>query len=1065
MKDYFFFKSEKEKKSYDRFLKKKGDKNQIFILSLMTLFLLVDSIIYLITWLLDSMISNSKFTIIIAEMIKIIGFSLALLIYYITKRYFLKKITHNKVIYIDIMMFFLKMAYLIIFLEAELNLFVLLMAHELDATSLFFILASGMKISLIEASFLINYFRWATKMMSITSSCFYVSFRIMNHITFHFTSLLIFSVILIFIILKMEKEVRELFIIQEEQGDFHASSDHFKFIFENLNAKIIEKLFNKSSEGFLFIDKEFKNFHHNDKITNFFCNSSVIPNLINNPSHINQNKIRNPFSFATNTNEVKLPQVNASFLDVTASKMNPKKQSSHQVIKQGTPEKTSPEKNAPTIFNFEDNYSKRNTIDHFLNSKLIALKDGPDFLHKFFNEQNLNIENRYNASNIAYAPKKQCQQTNSFENMSSCTNILHKYSNSISLRKLCNFFLKKKRKEKQSSFSKFHTLNKLPTKEILQEDETCALVEIGCLYFDESKQCFKEKKFEVMIFPIQKQLEITHFFFLVQDFGLETMIKQLKLECENKSKAITFVSHEMRTPLNCTKGMLHMLKEVVNLEYLEAYVLPALTSSEFLLNLLNDLLDVSQIQNGKFKLVHLEFNLKILLTDILLLFKLVAKSKGINIFFNFDDKIPEIVKSDANRIRQIVTNLLGNALKFTQKGSISLHATLEPKDNTLILIQVIDTGLGIKDENKEKLFQAFGKVDSNENEYLNSQGVGLGLLISNILAKNLGPSFLKLKKLNLNAGLNMTSKYGDGTTFKFLVEDKNETDVLSRGTRGLAQVSINNDFKLIEFVNQQRKKKECNSKENSESENEDKDKDKDKEKFDIAINSQPCRKIATRESLKRPRKSRSFIPQNFRREDLRDSVGNFDKKLLSNKTKTLVFNDILSSSFHQREGDTDDVHLESDADFIKKILIPCQNNCPKILICDDDYFNLVVLENFLQELKVKLEKAYNGAEAIEKVKNLFTISKCCKTFDLIFMDIEMPEKNGMEACIEIKRFFDENKGKKPIIIATTGHSEREEVMKIMESGMNDNMSKPISKKDLMKIIKKVLLNQQQNFNF
>ena len=1037
MKDFLFFKSEKEKKSYDRFLKKKSDKNQIFILSLMTIFFMLDSIIYLLIWLLDSMISSSKVTIIFAEMIKIIGFSFVLLFCYLTKRYYLKKIKHNKVIYLDIMMYFLKMACLIIFMEAELNLFFLLMTHELDASSLFFILTSGVKISLIEASFLMNYFRWAMKIMSIISSCFYVSFRLMNHFTFQLASLLIFGVVLICIMIKMEKGVRRLFITQEEEGNFHTNSDHFKFIFENLNAKIIEKFFNKSSEGFLFIDREFKNFHHNEKITHFFANSTVIPNLITN-----QNRSRAPITIVHNNPDVKFPITNVC-LDAT-SKMNPKQQSPSKII-QATPEKNTS--------NFDDNYSKRITVDHFLGSKLIALKDGPDYLHKFFFEQNLKIINQNNSSTT----KKQCLQSSlSFENGGSLPNIMHKYSNNISLMNLCNFFLKKKNKEKAnfSSFSKLYTLNRFPTKEIVQEDDSCALVEISSLFFDESKQCFKEKTFEVMIFPILKQTEITHFFFLVQDLGLETLIKQLTLECENKSKAITFVSHEMRTPLNCTKGMLYMLKEVVSPEYLEAYVLPALTSAEFLLNLLNDLLDVSQIQNGKFKLIHLEFNLKIFLTDILLLFKLVAKSKGINIFFNFDDKIPEIIKSDSNRIRQIVTNLLGNALKFTQKGSISLHATLEPKDTTLILIQVIDTGLGIKDENKEKLFQAFGKVDSNENEYLNSQGVGLGLLISNMLAKNLGPSFTKLKKLNMNAGLNMTSKYGDGTTFKFLIEDKNETEVLSKETRILARVPVNNDFKLIEFVNQHREKINYASPENSENEEKDKDKDK-KEKFDYAINSQPCRKLKSIESIKQIKKSSSFIPKNLTREDLiRGSSGTSDKKPFNN-LRTLAVNDVLSSPFHRREGDFD-FHLENDTDIIKKILIPCENNCPKILICDDDYFNLVVLENFLQELKVKIEKAYNGAEAIEKVKNLFKKSKCCKTFDLIFMDIEMPEKNGMEACKEINKFFEENKEKKPIIIATTGHSEQEEINKIMESGMDDSICKPISKIDLIKIIKKAL---------
>ena len=139
------------------------------------------------------------------------------------------------------------------------------------------------------------------------------------------------------------------------------------------------------------------------------------------------------------------------------------------------------------------------------------------------------------------------------------------------------------------------------------------------------------------------------------------------------------------------------------------------------------------------------------------------------IFFDYDDSIPIFVKSDPNRLRQIITNLLGNALKFTQKGSISLKASLDSFDNSQIHLFVIDNGIGIKDENKKLLFTAFGKVEDGENEYLNSQGVGLGLLISNKLAINVGPSISNIgkPKSSLNPGLNVFSEFGSGTTFRY----------------------------------------------------------------------------------------------------------------------------------------------------------------------------------------------------------------------------------------------------------------------------------------------------------
>ena len=143
------------------------------------------------------------------------------------------------------------------------------------------------------------------------------------------------------------------------------------------------------------------------------------------------------------------------------------------------------------------------------------------------------------------------------------------------------------------------------------------------------------------------------------------------------------------------------------------------------------------------------------------------------IFFDYDDALPVFVKTDPNRLRQIITNLLGNALKFTQKGSISLKADLDSFDNSLIHIMIIDNGIGIKEENQKLLFKAFGKVEDGENEYLNSQGVGLGLLISNKLAISVGPNPTKYKKIEskfkpkLNPGLNVFSEYKNGTTFRY----------------------------------------------------------------------------------------------------------------------------------------------------------------------------------------------------------------------------------------------------------------------------------------------------------
>ena len=167
-------------------------------------------------------------------------------------------------------------------------------------------------------------------------------------------------------------------------------------------------------------------------------------------------------------------------------------------------------------------------------------------------------------------------------------------------------------------------------------------------------------------------------------------------------------------------------------------------------------------------------------------------------------------------------------------------------------------------------------------------------------------------------------------------------------------------------------------------------------------------------------------------------------------------NDIIGSPFHKKENNFSEFHIETDEEVVKRRLKVCDNNCPRILICDDDYFNLLVLENFLMEFKVKIEKAFNGIEAVEKVKTLYKTCTCCKLYEFIFLDIEMPEKNGFETCQDILKFMDEKNETPPLIIATTGHTEIEEINKIYEYGMNESIPKPIPRKEMIKVMRRLL---------
>ena len=143
---------------------------------------------------------------------------------------------------------------------------------------------------------------------------------------------------------------------------------------------------------------------------------------------------------------------------------------------------------------------------------------------------------------------------------------------------------------------------------------------------------------------------------------------------------------------------------------------------------------------------------------------------------------------------------------------------------------------------------------------------------------------------------------------------------------------------------------------------------------------------------------------------------------------------------------------------VPKPIVGCEIGCPAFLVCDDGHFNIKVLQNFLQVYGLPIETAYHGDNAIEKVKNIWERKACCKSFKLIFMDIEMPQKNGLEAAQEIILFWKEKGEVGCPIIATTGHVEEEEGEKILQSGMREKISKPINHRDLRELVERLLAN-------
>lgn len=505
------------------------------------------------------------------------------------------------------------------------------------------------------------------------------------------------------------------------------------------------------------------------------------------------------------------------------------------------------------------------------------------------------------------------------------------------------------------------------------------------------------------------------------------IMKEANIEIEKaanmKSDFLANMSHELRTPMNAVIGMAEMaLREDLS-PSARNYINQIKNSGKTLLTIINDILDFSKIESGKMDILEVNYDPVSLIRDISSIINTRIDRDNVEFVLDIDPAIPKQLFGDSIRIKQVILNLANNAAKFTRKGQVLLKFDFRTtgKNKGELLFAVKDTGIGIKKEDMTKIFQSFQQVDSKRNRSI--EGTGLGLAICKQL--------LTL----MNGDIKVESVYGEGSTFSFVLPQKivdsspaitlNDTNTPTYGylkneyahrqlRLDMARLGIKYmDLKKLNIINFLSKNKSINN---------DAYLFTDYKGFDMEL------QLFVREHPK----VTAVVITDY------DQLAHYDIPNVIVASKPL--SSMAIASIYNHEAIQLEEHQSTDEyyDFTAETA--------NILIVDDNQINLTVAEGLLEPLKMHVDTASSGSEALKMISSI--------KYDLILMDHMMPEMDGVETTRIIRNSHHEYDNV-PIVALTANVISGVKEM-FLKAGMNDFVPKPIEVRVLVTKIKQLL---------
>jgi len=532
----------------------------------------------------------------------------------------------------------------------------------------------------------------------------------------------------------------------------------------------------------------------------------------------------------------------------------------------------------------------------------------------------------------------------------------------------------------------------------------------------------------------------------IQNIEIDLARNQAISASNIKSEFLANMSHEIRTPMNGVIGFTELLGKTTLSAEQNDYVNTIRSSASSLLTIINDILDFSKMESGKLNIENINFSLDDVMDEIITMFAPMAYQKNIELIYHPSIKLPEMISSDPSRIRQILINLISNAVKFTQSGHVIIRALIEtqPNKSELLRFTVTDTGMGMDDLSKKRLFTAFTQADTSISR--NFGGTGLGLVISRKLAELMNGEIGFESNLNKGSSFWFTmpiSEYKLNSTNKIisnmkvvLFESLDQNRLASRSllnSMGIETIETGRLDKLSQLLNED-------------------------SKHDISgvvagINRNNIENTLMLKNIAKTLQKENLpyitLASTFDVNEAQDLTKSGLKNIIYRCSRASLLKNQIITLFST---DKEDISMATEN--VATSIDKSQLSHIKVLLVDDNKINLKLAQTLLEIQGIEVVTAEDGQQAVELSGRQY--------FNLILMDLHMPKLNGFSAAKTIRNT--DNPCNQTIIVALTANAMPDEQLQVFGSGMNDILLKPITEQQLLDVLTRWVKTENSNDN-